>query len=102
MSNCSTRKPLFDLRQVIATPRALEALRDADEQPHEFLTRHVTGDWGELDDEDRRLNDTALIDGSRILSAYTTHTGQSIWVIAEAVGDDGRRAATTLLRLAEY
>ena len=38
----------------------------------EFLARHVTGDWGDLDDEDRSLNDAALIDGSRILSAYKT------------------------------
>ena len=39
------------------------------------LPRHVTGDWGDLDDEDRQANDAALINGSRILSAYTTRKG---------------------------
>ena len=54
-----------------------------------FLTRHATGDWGDLDDEDRSLNNAALIDGSRILSAYMTSKAQKIWIITEAADDDG-------------
>ena len=57
----------------------------------EFLARHVTGDWGDLDDEDRSLNDAALIDGSRILSAYQTRKGERIWVITEAANEVGLR-----------
>ncbi len=53
MSVNETKKPLFDLGQIVATPGALEALQDAGQQPHVFLTRHATGDWGDLDDEDR-------------------------------------------------
>jgi hypothetical protein len=102
MSNGATKRAQFDLGQVVATPGALEALRDAGQQPHEFLTRHVTGDWGDLDHEDRRLNDAAVIDGSRILSAYTTLKGERVWVITEAIDDQGRRAATTLLRPEDY
>ena len=38
--------------------------------PADLITRHVTGDWGDLDPEDRGLNERALRDGSRIFSAY--------------------------------
>ena len=92
----------FGLGQVVATPGALEALREAGQQPSEFLGRHLAGDWGDLDDVDRLLNDEALIEGSRILSAYTTRTETKLWVITEACDDDGRRASTCLLLPEEY
>ena len=37
------------------------------------------------------LNNAALIDGSRILSAYKTRKGERIWVITEAVNEVGLR-----------
>lgn len=92
----------FSLGQVVATPGALEALRAAAQGPGDFLRRHIQGDWGELDDEDKSLNDSALIDGSHLLSAYMTEKGERIWIITEAVGDDGRRASTCLLLPDEY
>ena len=92
----------FDLSQIVATPGALEALRQAGQQPSEFLDRHAQGDWGDLDQDDRRLNDEALIDGSRILSAYTTKEGKRIWIITEAAGDDGKRASTCILLPENY
>lgn len=102
MSDPQETQPKFDLGQVVATPGALDALRDAGQSPMEFLPRHVSGDWGDLDDEDRRLNDLALADGSRILSAYVTSKGQRIWIITETVGDDGRRGSSCLLLPSEY
>lgn len=93
----------FHLGRVVATPGALEALSAAGQRSAEFLDRHARGDWGEdLCDEDRRLNDEALRDGSRILSAYSTKTGTNFWIITEACGDDGRRASTCLLLPEEY
>ena len=62
--------------------------------PEVFLEKHVQGDWGQVDDEDKRANDQALVDGSRILSAYKTLLGVKIWIITEAVDDEGNRAAT--------
>ena len=70
--------------------------------PFEFLQRHVSGDWGDLDDEDRQLNDQALIDGSRLLSAYRLADGTKIWLITEAVGENGRRESSTFLLPYEY
>jgi len=97
------RKPLFSLGQVVATPGALEALTKAKQAPWDLLSRHLVGDWGVLDDEDKTLNDQAVEDGSRILSAYLLKDGQTkVWVITEAVDDHGSRAATTLLLPDEY
>ena len=95
-------KPKFELGQVVATPGALEALEESGQSPGFFLEMHAAGNWGEVCEEDRRANDEALASGERLLSAYKTLKGVKIWIITEAVGDDGKRAATTLLTPSEY
>jgi hypothetical protein len=92
----------FSLGRIVATPGALHALHDAGQAADEFLARHVTGDWGDLDDEDRQANDIALIDGSRLLSAYETRKGERLWVSTEAVNDIGLRYGTTVLKPEDY
>ena len=44
----------------------------------------------------------ALEQGDRLLSAYHTSTGEKIWIITEAVNDEGKRASTTILLPEEY
>ena len=88
---------LFELGQVVATPGALRALQKAEQLPAEFLDRHVAGDWGDLDAEDKRENEFSVRNGFRILSAYTTAAGEKIWIITEA-----DRSATTFLLPEEY
>jgi hypothetical protein len=100
VSQPETKK--FTLGRIVATPGALHALLEAGQSADEFLTRHVTGDWGELELEDKSLNDAALIDGSRLFSAYTTRKAERIWVITEAVNEVGLRYGTTLLLSSEY
>ncbi len=95
-------KPKFQIGQLLATPGALKALEESGQSPAFFLERHVNGDWGEVCDEDKRLNDQALVDGSRLLSAYRTLKGERLWIISEAVGDDGKRSTTTILTPPEY
>jgi hypothetical protein len=102
VSHAKNNNPLFSLGRIVATPGALEALQVAGQSPGEFLARHVTGDWGDLDNEDRSLNDTAVRDGSRILSAYVTHKGERLWVITEAVNEVGLRYCSTILKPEEY
>ena len=70
--------------------------------PEFFLEKHVQGDWGLVDDEDKRANNQAVVDGSRILSAYQTLLGVKIWIITEAADDEGKRAATTIITPSEY
>ena len=88
---------LFPLGQIVATPGVLAALEQASQGAHEFLTRHVSGDWGELDADDRRENELSLREGFRLLSAYRLTTGEKMWIITEA-----DRSATTLLLPSEY
>lgn len=98
-----TRPAKFSPGQIVVTPGALEAIRASGQSPEVFVAAHLEGYWGsELCEEDRRLNDEALIDGSRLLSAYRTLRGQKIWIITEAAADDGRRAASTILLPEEY
>lgn len=52
----SELKPLFDLGHIVGTPGALQALQEAERKPYEFLHRYVTGDWGDLDEEDKEEN----------------------------------------------
>ncbi len=90
-------KPLFLLGECVATPGALSACGDAEQHPIEFLNRHVQGDWGDLDAEDKRTNAHALKHGQRLLSAYKTNAGVKIWVITE-----WDRSVTTVLLPEEY
>jgi len=92
----------FDLGQIVATPGALAALEASGQSPAFFLDQHVQGNWGDVSREDKLLNDTALISGERLLSAYRTLKNERIWIITEATNDAGKRAATTILRPDEY
>lgn len=80
----------FPLGQVVITTNALEKL-SADDILNS-LNRHVVGDWGELDSEDRQTNDAALQSGDRLLSAYRSGSTK-FWIITEA----GRESTCVLL-----
>ena len=90
-------EPLFPLGRIVATPGALDALARANQSPQEFLNRHVTGDWGELGEEDKAENNYSLKHGFRILSSYKTTAGEKLWLITES-----DRSLTTLLQPEEY
>jgi hypothetical protein len=87
----------FSLGQVVATPGALDELKRSGQAPSEILSRHQTGDWGKIPDEDRKENELSVKKGFRILSAYELPTGEKVWVITEA-----DRSATTILLPADY
>lgn len=100
----TVNKPLFKLGQVVATPAAIEALERAGQSPWEFLSRHIVGDWGIVDDQDKAANDQAVHDGSRILSAYLLDDADKtkLWIISEATDDSGNRSCSTLLLPSDY
>ena len=87
----------FSLGRIVATPAALKALEEANQNPFEFLERHQAGDWGELCEDDKSENEFSLKNGFRILSAYRTRHDVKVWVITEA-----DRSVTTLLLPHEY
>jgi hypothetical protein len=97
------KKPLFQMGRLLSTPAALEAHERAGQSVWEFFALHSKGQWGdELCQEDKDLNDAALVDGSRLLSCYRTKLNDRIYVITEAEDDEGQRVATTALLTSEY
>lgn len=87
----------FQPGRIVATPGALAALEASGEAPIRYLARHIAGDWGDVDEHDRRENALSLIHGFRLLSAYTLTSGTKIWIITEA-----DRSVTTFLLPEEY
>jgi hypothetical protein len=85
---------LFPLGQIVATPGALVDFGPA--LIAECLSRHASGDWGDLDVHDRQANKQALAHGTRIFSAYETSAGRC-WIITEA-----DRSSTCILRPEDY
>lgn len=60
------------------------------------ILRHRSGDWGNVCEEDAALNDAAVEQECRVLSAYTVD-GAKLWVITE-----WDRSVTTVLFPEEY
>ncbi|WP_432212294.1 plasmid related protein [Pseudomonas aeruginosa] len=66
--------------------------------PIPYLRRHLNGDWGDLDDYDRRQNDAALKSGEdRLFSSYQVAPSLQLWIITE-----WDHSVTTLLLPSEY
>lgn len=89
------KKQLFRCGQLCATPGVLKSV-----QPMELtllMKRHLSGDWGDISENDAAANEDALRYGDRIISWYTVSTNDRIMVITEA-----DRSATTILLANEY
>ncbi len=69
----------FALGQTYITPGAEKALQIAGQTAIEFLRRHMSGDWGELSEDDVRENELSLKKGFRLLSAYRIGKGQKLF-----------------------
>ena len=90
--------PLFPLGRVVATPGAIEAMQRRGLDAGFLLLRHVTADWGDMDDDDKTRNDHAMLAGTRIMSAYGREGApDQLWVITEA-----DRSSTTIQLPKEY
>lgn len=83
----------FQLGRCVITNAALTFLEASGVSPMDLLRRHASGDWGDIDPEDKGLNEMSVQNGSRILSVYQVRPDQAVWIITEA----GRHATTVLL-----
>jgi len=84
----------FPLGQVVVTRNALETL--SSESVQEALRRHASGEWGDLDDEDKQENELSLKQGFRLFSAYNLED-ERVYAITEA-----DRSVTTILLAEDY
>jgi hypothetical protein len=73
----------FELGRVTATPGALDLAEEHGIDLRALLMRHLRGDWGDLGDEDKQLNEEALKNGARIFSAYGSGVTK-LYVITDA------------------
>jgi len=94
-------KAKFELGQIVYTRGVCDKVAE-DEKFADFaaesLKRHISGDWGDMCDEDKQENELALKEGNlRLFSAYEKEGMPKIWIITEA-----DRSATTILFPEEY
>ena len=87
--------PKFSLGTICITPNALRNL--VAEDITASMRRHWNGDWGDVDEEDRKANEEALLGGSRLFSVYHGRDGTKYWIITEA-----DRSVTTVLLPEDY
>ena len=86
-------EPRFPLGNTVATPAAMALGIDL----ASYMHRHHCGDWGDLDEGDKQVNEDALIHGDRILSCYRVGGGRRIYIITE-----WDRSSTCILLPEEY
>ena len=91
-------KARFDMGRIAVTVGADSTLAQLERHPVQLLARHVEGDWGNLDDHDKELNEQALNPDfpTRVFSAYNIDD-ERFYVITE-----WDRSITTILRSDEY
>jgi hypothetical protein len=90
----------FNPGQLVVTGGINDLMADNEEfAKHVYLSlrRHLTGDWGDVCDEDRVANELALHDGERLFSVYKKDGLPNIWIITE-----WDRSVTTVLFPDEY
>lgn len=86
----------FSLGKCHITTVASDFLDKNNKTPIELITRHVTGDWGDIEEEDKQSNEEAVKEGYRILSAYLLGN-EKIYIITEH-----DRSLTTVMLASEY
>ena len=86
---------VMELGIICVTRKAAAALDEY--QANEALMRHMTGDWGDIDQEDWMTNDEALVRGFAVVSSYLSRDLRRFLVITEA-----DRSSTTILLPEEY
>ena len=85
----------FPLGRLVATPNALSSIPNDEIQS--ALQRHVSGDWGELEEHDINENEQALLRGGRLFSSYLSRDKVKFWIITEH-----DRSVTTVLLPEDY
>jgi hypothetical protein len=90
----------FELGHIHSTPGVQALVQAGHFNPALYLRRHASGDWGDLCESDKSLNNLALGEHGecgRIFSVYQITATLKIYVITE-----WDRSVTTLLLPSEY
>ena len=94
----------FEMGRLVMTTALQNDLNETDterswhDELNLFVSRHLFGDFGDMDEEDTASNNRAIETGAdRVFSSYTTTKGIKLWIITE-----WDRSYTTILRPADY
>ena len=93
MPDVCVTMPMFALGQTVITANAKAVLPELDVVL--ALQRHHSGDWGDVDDHDRQVNEDALQNGDRLVSIYKSVRDKKFYIITD--GD-----VTTVLLPEDY
>jgi hypothetical protein len=103
------RIDLFGPGVLTMTPGITGARRQGSINVGGLFKRHFSGDYGEIDDEDKNINERSIKDGSCIVSGYDTDAGR-VLVITDPESEltqlldyvEGHRAFTSVILAEEY
>lgn len=87
---------LFNTGALVATPAALAFAARHGVNISVLLKRHVAGDCGDMDVEDKATNKNAITYGGRVFSSYNVGDDK-LWIITEH-----DRSSTTVLLPSDY
>ena len=85
----------FQLGRIVGTASAVTAIPQ--DEILLALQRHQTGDWGEVERDDRAENERSLLEGERLVSIYRSLAGVKFYIITEA-----NRLQTTAMLPEDY
>lgn len=90
--NPSSPSKNFSLGQIVITRGAEQYCAENSVDFTSLLRRHLTGDWGELSEEDKQTNKESIERKGMVLSSYKVGPGK-LWIIT----DPGWETTTILL-----
>lgn len=94
------KRPEFKMGQLFMTCGIRNFMSESNEfskEVQQSFNRYCNKDWGELCDEDKFINDSALMNGNeRIVASYNCSIG-NIFIITEC-----DRSMTTIILSSEY
>lgn len=85
-------KPVLNPGQIVLTTGAAKFIKDNMINIQTYITRHINGDWGNLEEEDKAVNRQSLENKGMVMSFYTFDKGK-LWIIT----DIGWQTTTILL-----
>lgn len=74
----------FEIGEVLVTPTAASALEAHGRSVSDVLGRHQAGDWGDVSEQARLVNERGLVEGFNLQSTYQLENGQRLVVVTNA------------------
>ena len=74
----------LELGKLVVTPSAAKVLEQSGTSAEELLSRHAAGDWGEVSQQEREINERGLRESFNLVSNYRMSDDQCVTVFTKA------------------